>query len=71
MTTILLVLAVVVAAACPLHMLWRMRRGHGDLGGACCGGRHEPSVDEVRDRRRAVAAELQRREAPEPDEILT
>jgi len=70
-STILLVVAVTAAAACPLHMLWRIRRGRGDHDGACCGGRHEPSVDAVRARRQAVAAELERRDAQQRDEVLT
>lgn len=70
MSIVLLVAAVMAAAACPLHMLWKMRRGDGDDGGVCCGARHEPSVDEVRDRRQAVAVELERR-VQQRDKVLT
>ncbi len=57
MTTALLIVAVAVALACPLHMLWRHRRGQR---AACSRGAHEP-VAELQARQQRLAAELERR----------
>ena len=52
MTTALLVLAVAAGLACPLHMLWTMRRGKRS---ACCPPHKHSQVDALRDRQTALA----------------
>jgi hypothetical protein len=51
----LLILVLAAALACPLHMLWAMRRGKRPI---CCPTRERPDVDVPRDRQRALAARL-------------
>ncbi len=58
MSTALLVLVVAAALACPLHMLWAMRRGKR---AACCPPRRGDDVEALRARQQALAAELTRR----------
>jgi len=66
MTTTLLVAAVVAALACPLHMLWAMRRGKR---AACCPPGRASGLDGLGERQRALEALIaasagEAREAP-------
>ncbi len=66
MTTALLVAAVIAALACPLHMLWTMRRGKR---AACCPPGKVSELDGLRERQRALEALIaasagEAREAP-------
>lgn len=55
MSSWLLILVLAAALACPLHMLWAMRRGKRPV---CCPTRESPDVEALRDRQRALAAQL-------------
>jgi hypothetical protein len=55
MTAVLTFMAVVVALACPAHMLWRTRRGHG---AACAPSRRR--VEELGDRQARLAEDVAR-----------
>ena len=55
MSEILLGVALVVALACPLHMLWRMRRDRPRL---------DASAGSLQARRQVIADELARRGEP-------
>ena len=61
MTTALLLLVVAAALACPLHMLWAMRRGKRPV---CCPPRKTTEVDVLRARQRALAEQLARAGSP-------
>ena len=63
MTTTLLIVIVAAALVCPLYMLWEMRRGKRP---ACCPPRKTSEPDALRERQRALAAQLAR--AGSPDE---
>ena len=59
MSTTLLALVVLVAAlACPAHMLWQRRRGKQ---AACCVPARRDELGELRARQRALSDELARR----------
>lgn len=55
MSAVLTFAAVVVALACPAHMLWRARHGHG---AACVPSRERG--EELRDRQARLAADVAR-----------
>ncbi len=55
MTTALLIVAIAAALTCPLHMLWAMRRGKRPL---CCPPRRTSDADALRERQRALAAQI-------------
>lgn len=57
MTTLLLIALVAAALVCPLYMLWEMRRGRRP---ACCPPRKASQIDALRERQRALAAQLAR-----------
>jgi len=63
-TTALLIVAVAVALACPLHMLWATRRGKQ---AACCPQRPTADVEALRARQQALAALIARRDSSEND----
>ncbi|MDP9399427.1 MAG: hypothetical protein M3P39_00360 [Actinomycetota bacterium] len=62
MSTALLVLAVVAALGCPLHMAWAMRRG---TRAACCAPRPQNDMERLRARQAVLAAELAQRTSSE------
>jgi hypothetical protein len=57
MTTAVLIGAVLAALACPLHMLWRIRRGQR---AACVHLPRGPEVEALRRRHEALADRLER-----------
>ena len=57
MTTTLLIVIAAAALVCPLYMLWEMRRGKRP---ACCPPRKASEMDALRERQRALAAQLHR-----------
>jgi hypothetical protein len=60
-TTALLIAAVGLAFACPLHMLWRMRRGRQP----CCGqATRAERIEALRRHQEALAEEVRRQAAP-------
>lgn len=61
MSTWLLLVVLAAALACPLHMLWAMRRGERPL---CCPPRTPSDEDALRERQRALAAQIAERTAP-------
>lgn len=71
MTTVILFVALAAALACPLHMLWHMRRGNGAKAGGGCGGHGNQSVEDLRARQNAIAHELAGREAAERQGVLS
>ncbi len=62
-TEIALGLIVLVALACPVHMLWRMRRRREPA----CGVTARPDLEALRSRQRALEEEIARREASAAD----
>jgi hypothetical protein len=46
-----------IAVACPLHMLWRVRRGRR----ACCPPARRDAVAELRERQRVLAERVESR----------
>ena len=63
MTPTLLIVIVAAALACPLCMLWEMRRGKRP---GCCPPRKASQIDALDERQRMLAAQLAR--AGSPDE---
>lgn len=55
MTTSLLIVAVVAALACPLQMVWAMRRGKQ---AACCPQRTTSEVRSLRARQQVLCAQI-------------
>ena len=53
--TVLLVVAVIAALACPAHMLWARRGGRWP---ACCPGPARPDVDALVERQRELAVRV-------------
>ncbi len=56
MTTVLLVVAVIAALACPLHMAWATRRGGNH---SCCFPASSRDVDVLHDRQARPATRIQ------------
>jgi hypothetical protein len=54
-TELLAIVIAAVALACPLHMLWRMRRGRDP---ACHGRGHESELESLRRRQQDLAARI-------------
>ncbi len=69
MSTILLGVVAAAALACPAHMLWHLRRGHGAKAGGGCGAHADRSADDLRARQDAIARELAGREASQCQEV--
>jgi hypothetical protein len=65
MGTAVIVVALVAALACPLHMLWHARRGHGAHPDGRRSGRGEQAGEDLRASREPAAAELVGPEAAE------
>ncbi len=55
MTTALLIVAVVAALACPLHMVWAMRRGKQ---AACCQQRPTSEAQALRARQHVLSTQI-------------
>lgn len=70
MSSAVLVIAVGAGLACPLHMLWHMRRGRKAKTNGCCGDHGQQPAEDLRGRWELVGRELARREARECEEAL-
>ena len=59
-TTLLVVVVLAAALACPVHMFWQMRSGKR---AACCPSGRADELRELQGRQRALGGELARRAA--------